>query len=449
MLTIKVVDVCPEGSRVSYRLAYSKDIQKYLLKDSFFVHYAPPFEAGSIDQSILVIPLVATIAPVAWAVGADVEVDSLDDTFLQSLCAVREVLTKWYPCFSSSGSIKVRTTVRNRFEGTRTALLFSGGLDSLTSYATHRDDKPDLISLWSCSPRLHEDEQWADVLRCGRWLVERDGITHCLIRSDLTYYNERLLNFKFGFYSWFAQVAHGLLLLGACAPITPTRGIRRVLIGSSNPHDRLEPWGSHPSIDNNVSWADVVAVHDNVEMSRQQKMRYMCAKSPQYLPRMKVCHMASPNCGQCEKCFRTIVGLCEEGVNPRDCGFRVDQKTLARVRKSILAGKMPRSSSEMIEWTDLQRHLRAMTRPDIIGSVEFFNWFRSYDFSQHRVSKRRTSLWDARLELLRLYHSMRSKPITRQHLEFLHYLVVCYLHTNASRVRRASASILRLNRATR
>jgi hypothetical protein len=446
-MLIRVVDVSASGHGVSYRLAYSKPIKKYLLRNTFFVEYDHHVETGSIDQSVLVIPILSMIAPIAWGIGADIEIDSLDESYLKSLHIVREVLAKWYPRFSSSGTLNVRSVVRNRFGGNGTGLLFSGGLDAVTSYARHKDDKPDLISVWDCDPRLHEEEKWSCVIGAARLLAERDGVNYLQIRSNLTYFNERLLNYEFGFSSWYEEVAHGLLLLSMCAPITAARGIGRVLIASSNPQDRLEPWGSHPEIDNNVSWADVAVVHDALEMSRQQKMSYMCATNRQYLTDMKVCHYSPVNCTRCEKCARTIVGLCMEGVNPRDCGFRVDQKTLPTIRESVLAGKMPALRGQVIDWIDLRRHLPEETGPDVIGSREFFKWFKSYDFSQHRTNKWRYRLWLSRLRLLRLRRSMRSMRVTRQHLEFLGHLAVCQWHTTLYRGRRAITARLRFHRA--
>jgi len=424
---IKVVDVSARGSGVTYRLAYSNAIKKYLLGDTFFVQYDSHVETSGVDQSILVIPVVSMLAPVAWALGADLELDALDETYLHSLDKVRRVLTTWYPRFSCSGVLNVRNVVRNQFGGTRTCLLFSGGVDAFTSYTRHRDEKPDLVSVWCHDPRLHEEEKWECVKAAARWLSERDGVTSLQVKSNLTQINDRLLNHVFGV-SWYAHVAHGLLQLSLCAPITAVRDIGRVRIASGSPQDRLYPWGSHPSIDNNVAWAGVVATHDAVEMSRQEKLRYMCATDRDCLTKLKVCHTHPLNCAKCEKCFRTIVGLCIEGVDPRDCGFHADDRTLNNIRRSIVAGKMPTPGSEMVEWEVLQRCLAEETGPNFIGSREFFTWLRSYDFSRHRIRRWRRTRWVYLLEWMRFLRSMRSGKVTMQHLKYVRYWAICRLH---------------------
>jgi hypothetical protein len=427
---IRIVDVSAEGGRASYRLAYSSPLRKYLLRDTFFVQYDGRVETAGIHQSVLVIPVVSMMAPVAWALGADLEVDMLDETYLRSLGRIREVLTGWYPRFSTSGDIDVGSVVRNQFGGTRTCLLFSGGLDAFTSYTRHRDEKPDLVSVWCHDPRLHEEEKWACVKAAARWLSERDGVASLQVKSNLTSINDRLLNHVLGLSgSWYGQVAHGLLLLSLCAPITAVRDIGRVRIGSGNPQNKLSPWGSHPSIDNNVSWADVAATHDALELSRQEKIRYMSAVDRECLTKLKVCHTYPQNCGKCEKCFRTIAGLCVEGVDPRECGLNADNKTFDNIKRSILAGKMPsHGGGEQVEWEGIQRHIPVETGPDMIGSREFFTWLKGYDFSRHRINRPRRNRWVRWLEFLRFSHSIRSGRVTREHLRYLHYWTVCRLH---------------------
>ena len=447
-MLIRVIDVSANGNEVSYRLSYSRPVKKYLLDENFFVRYDNHVETASIPQSILVIPVVSMIAPIAWAIGADIEIDALDETYLRSLNNVRKVLTEWYPRFSTSGTLNVRNVVRNQFGGTRTGLLFSSGLDSLTSYSMHKDEKPDLISVWARDPQLHEGGKWACVMAAAQSLGKRDGVASLQIKTDLTYISDPLLSLEFGLSSWYADVAHGLLLLSVCAPITAARDIGRVLIASGTPPDRLEPWGSHPAIDNNVSWARVIATHDALDMSRQDKIRYMCAEDPECLTKLKVCHFHPLNCGMCEKCLRTIAGLCIEGIDPRNCGFKVDDKTLNNVKRSIVTGRMAASKAELGDWTDMQRFLTEEPGPDVIGSRDFLTWLRGYDFSRYRIGKWRSKLLWARLDLLLLYHFITANHMTRQNLKYLRYLAVCYLHVTLYRGRHLLAASLRFRRPT-
>jgi hypothetical protein len=253
-----------------------------------------------------------------------------------------------------------------------------------------------------------------------------------------------LLSYEFGFGCWYAEVAHGLMLLSLCAPITAVRAIGSVLIASSATEDFKGSWGSHPSIDNNVAWADVTGVHDAYELSRQQKIRYVCSASPQYLSHLRVCRYgARTNCVKCEKCLRTVAGLALEGIDPRDCNFNIDTKVFARIKDSLLKGKMPKDEGEPFMWTDIQRHIPEAIENDIYGSSEFFTWFREFDLSQHSTSRLRRLLWHAWLNSLRSSHMMRNPGKTKEKIQFIKWLAVCNLYTAFARMTRFASGIVK------
>jgi len=142
---IKISSVRASDNKLEVKLEFSKEVRKYFFKNSFEVTYEMNIE--DVDESILAIPAVCATIHVAWATGADLYVEKLDETFLSSLPKIRKVFEGFYPKFSSSGNIHVQKIITNKFNNTQTALLFSGGLDSLVSYITHKDQHPILITL--------------------------------------------------------------------------------------------------------------------------------------------------------------------------------------------------------------------------------------------------------------------------------------------------------------
>ena len=436
------VDAC--RNKVVFRLNYSKPLRKYFLKDTFFAEYDSELDISSVDKSILAIPIVSVIAPVAWAVGADIQVNRLDETYLHSLTKVKEVFRGFYPGFSFSSDMHVKNVVSSKFGGSRTGLLFSGGLDSITSYIRHNDERPDLISVWGSDFRLHEQESLNEVMAGIRWLANRDSVTALEVKTDLNYINARLLSYEFRVRCWYAEVAHGLMLLGLSAPITAVRAISSVLIASSLTEDFKEPYGSLPSIDNNVSWADVTVIHDGFELSRQQKIRYVCSASPQYLSHLRVCNYgAKTNCVKCEKCLRTIAGLTLAGMDPRDCNFNIDTKVFARIKDSLLKGKMPVGEAQKCQWTYIQRHIPDTIENDIYGSREFFTWFRQFDLLQPRTSRLRRLLWHVWLNLWRASQMMRNPEGIREKMQFIQWLAVCNLYVAFARMTRYASGIVK------
>ena len=87
-------------------------------------------------------------------------------------------------------------------------------------------------------------------------------------------------------------------------------------IGSSFDVPNLFPWGSHPSTDTNYSDVAVGIRHDGIEASRIEKLRSLI-KWGVDLSILHVCYvnpMGRINCGECNKCRRSIVELLAAGA---------------------------------------------------------------------------------------------------------------------------------------
>ncbi|HTY90798.1 MAG TPA: hypothetical protein VMC84_06435 [Methanocella sp.] len=382
-----------ERGRLSFCLSFSACVVQYFNADRLFVNY--DVDVGDVSESILAIPAIANVAPVAWAAGANVRVDELDSTFLSSLQKVRKVMEAMYPDFSTAGDIIAEHIVSNRFGGRSSAQLFTGGVDSLATYARHRDEKPELISLGLFKPYSEALQQ--SVYRAQEAFAQKEGVRLHRVESNLNYafFNQKKLLEDHGQHlferSWWAGVQHGLGLLGICAPLAAVGGTERVYIGSSMTKDQMQgpmrPWGSHPLIDGNVAWADVQAVHDGAEWSRQEKIRHeikpFIEKTGNYPP-IIVCDEPGRgdvlNCGRCEKCSRTIAGLALEGIDPNLCGLKVDNRTFCRIRQKLQWDRLMFAYKKSGMWKDIQSAIPATIEGDAYGSKEFFEWLRAYKF---------------------------------------------------------------------
>lgn len=407
-MQINIDELKISDNRVDFQLRVSKSLKRYFLKDNCYVQYDSTLDLRNVEHSILYIPMLAMTAPIAWAVGAEVNVPKLDAAYLRSLAQVKGVFKDSDLNFSFSGEIYPGEAVTNEFGGKRFGMLFSGGVDSLTSYLRHKNNKPDLFSIWGV-PDIppFENKFWSTMWAEISDLADRDTIRAFQIKTDMfRNINRELLNKEFGI-SWWGDVTGGLFLLGMCAPVTAIRGIGTVIIASSYTQDFQKALGFHPSIDKNVSWADVTVLHDGYKMSRQQKVQYLCRnENIGYLSHLRVCWESAwrTNCGNCEKCFRTIVGLVLEGVDPNKCNFDTNTKTLPYIRDCFRKGKIALTEGGLFMWRDIQKHIPEHINTDIRGSHEFLAWLREYDLSQYRVNRLRKSLWQA-------YHFYRNKRI--------------------------------------
>ena len=427
-MEIDLAGLSVSDNKIQFKLHVPKTLRKYFLQDTSYVQYDSAIDLRNVDDSVLAIPMVSLIAPIAWAVGADVRTNELDAAYLQSINKVKHVYRSIYSHFSFSGDIQAKKPVWNEFGGKRTGMLFSGGVDSLTSYLKHRDEKPDMVSIWGLRdiPPFEEkfwSRMWADI--CG--LANHEGVRAFQVKTDMLHNtNHELLSKEFGV-SWWGEVAHGLWALGLCAPVTAIRGIGTLIIASTYTEDFEGPTGAHPSVDNNVSWTDVKVVHDGYELSRQQKLQYLCRQENlPYLSYLRVCWDSAlkTNCGNCEKCVRTIVGLVTAGVDPNNCNFDIDAKTLPRIKDCFLKGKMALREGELFDWVDLQRHIPERIDADISGSREFLPWLRKFDLSRYKTNKLRRFLHTAR----RICCSRRTKaPSVKRKMKCYYYIALARL----------------------
>lgn len=103
--------------------------------------------------------------------------------------------------------------------------------------------------------------------------------------------------------------------------------INLAYIGSSYDLPNLAPCGSHPLLDPEYSSYDLKIRHRDVEVSRIDKIRSI-ADWDIALDNLRVCLAnvkGKLNCGMCEKCVRTMLGLEALGVLDKSSAFEENQ----------------------------------------------------------------------------------------------------------------------------
>ena len=96
--------------------------------------------------------------------------------------------------------------------------------------------------------------------------------------------------------------------------VSLSRRIDRISFASAGLGTSLEPQASHPAIDHYYSTAAVSVYHSQPAFTRFEKTRIV-AEWPEGLAVLRPCLLDAmptpdrPNCGQCEKCVRTMLGL--------------------------------------------------------------------------------------------------------------------------------------------
>jgi len=134
---------------------------------------------------------------------------------------------------------------------------------------------------------------------------------------------------------------HGAVL-ASIAHLLSNR-FERVLIPASAPAIRLHPWGSHPELDPLWSSELVELSHDGA-VTRAEKIAVV-KESQVALDNLRVCFQKDTgrlNCGECEKCLRTMVGLRIVGALER-CPTMPDEVPLEKL------ARMPIGESYLLE----------------------------------------------------------------------------------------------------
>lgn len=136
------------------------------------------------------------------------------------------------------------------------------------------------------------------------------------------YTNVRQLDADGGFW---AKEFHGAFL--AAVAHTFSKWLTAVTIPSSFDISYLYPYGSHPFLDPNYSSGDLRIRHDSVILSRLAKTK-LVADWDVALQNLRVCDrdpkLMKPgvlNCGQCEKCLRTMTALLALGMLDKTRAF--------------------------------------------------------------------------------------------------------------------------------
>ncbi len=127
---------------------------------------------------------------------------------------------------------------------------------------------------------------------------------------------------------------HGAVL--ASTALALGGSLRRCTIPSTHAYSELLPWGSDPMLDPLWSTESLEIVHDGCEARRTDKVKRL-AQWPLVLQHLRVCWpdwTQDYNCGRCEKCIRTMIGLHLAGVLDRSATFpqRLDPKDIRSIR---------------------------------------------------------------------------------------------------------------------
>lgn len=316
----------------------------------------------------------------------------LDDKFCRGVGHAQGILHDWVPELSPAlievsgqGHSDDQPLGREacRMWPSSTMTFFSGGVDSFHTVYENLENLSALVFVAGFSPELADTERCRRAEASVREVAAALGKKLIVVTTNLRDFMEGTIPRLPSLAAW--EIAHGAAL-AAVAHLVADEGGTMLVPSTSCHQEGVAPWGSHPLLDPLWSSRRVTLQSDGYWANRQRKTEAI-AGHQLALDHLVVCYRrresGSLNCGTCEKCLRTMVGLLACGALERCPAFERD---LAADAVAALKIKHPelifhhecnlRILEERGIRPDIQRALRHVIRQARHGGKDWRRWFR-------------------------------------------------------------------------
>ncbi len=329
----------------------NKAFKKSYLKSNFFVEYDPEINLELFDYSIVTMPFIMNVISIIWITGNDYYVDEMDAELYHSLERVKKVFQTMYPETQWNGRLLVGKLVEHNYKPIqdaqeRTALLFSGGIDSVSSVFGHLDKKQLLITAWGhWDLPLQEEELWQTRRKKTIKFAKKFYNEATFIKSNYSEFLhwEYLSTLSPEIPKWRLWAVEGIGWAGLTAPILIAKGYPALRIASSHTWLYPYPCAATPYVDDNIRFCGLRLIHDQYNLTRAAKIELIvqtCKERNIKKPFLKICSFErknDKNCCKCRKCLSSIMGFFAIGADPKDYGMPISLATAWARTKELLA----------------------------------------------------------------------------------------------------------------
>jgi hypothetical protein len=265
------------SSTIRYKYRYDLGIAKYFDKENNFYATYSDSNLTAVPKSVLGIPLLAQLLPIAWFAGFDITLDDIDNDFYESIIQIRELFTSRHNLTDNKSNLIVSniTATPQRPDLNNALLLYSGGVDSTATFLAHLDDRPDIATILGADISVNDLNLWnhSQIMIQNSSILT--GVNRFNITSNLrTFYSHNVFDLLKS-RAWWGEVQHGLGLTGLLAPLAYLNRYKHVIISSSYSTNSNIIWGSSPDIDNLISFSGTKVIHDSFEKKRIQKIKFI------------------------------------------------------------------------------------------------------------------------------------------------------------------------------
>jgi hypothetical protein len=244
--------------------------------------------------------------------GALISKGEVSQQFIASLSTIQDIYCSWNTLLHRVEFRHIMPRPKIRSQEERVGAFFSGGLDSFYTFLKHQDEIEDLIFVHGLDIRLGDTSLRRRTSEMIHKVVSSFGKNVIEIETNIRSFLDSYVNWG---------LTHGATLSAIGHLLFPP--LSRIYIPATHTYAELLPWGSHPLLDPLWSSETLQFVHDGCEATRIDKAALL-SKYDIALQSLRVCWKnphGAYNCGQCEKCLRTMLNLFVVGALERCTTF--------------------------------------------------------------------------------------------------------------------------------
>lgn len=286
----------------------------------------------SVNPSLSSDPFFAACLIPAMASGKTLKTESpISASLLCAADTVQNIFHNWFPKLVRI-QVSADPVSRSRVHRGGVGCFFSGGVDSLYTFLKREQEITTIVYVHGFDVGLNDDVLRRKVSEALQAFAVRTGKSLIEVETNLRDFTNQ--------HGAWGEEIHGSAL--ASVGLLLDSLLERIYIPSSYAYSELFPWASHPLVDPLWSTETIQIVHDGCQASRFEKIA-MIAKDDRALTTLRVCWEnpdGAYNCGQCEKCLRTMTALEILGALNR-CPTFSAQLNLETIRQFELKGHGP------------------------------------------------------------------------------------------------------------
>lgn len=392
MKQIRVDSLCTNRNELKLSFTVDRELKQYFKESTLTIDYTVNGKELLLDMvpySVLVLPFVCNILPIAWLTDTEIVLQELDEDFYKSIDNFKQGYIDMYPNCEFKGRVKVEKVVNNNVADTfRSASFFSAGVDAYCTLARHIHERPDLMTIWGADIPYDNEVGWSALAKAISteakklklpFIVIHSNFRNIVHESNLTKEFQPILRD-----GWWHGVQHGIGLIGHAAPSNYLRKVTTQYIAASYWPGAKLTCASWPTIDNYVRFCGCSTVHDAFIPRQDKIITIIGAHYKENMPvKLHVCWKTTTgeNCCICEKCCRTIMSLIAEAENPADYGFKLDDQSLKRCI-SLCRKEFEYSFIEVPFWEQIkERSIENRSEIQKKGLDKYIEWIDGFDFT--------------------------------------------------------------------